>query len=188
MKVEHPELALSVPTLYRKKRALDADDLDHVIEQRGKARRGRSELRADVREIFNYYYLEDGKNGRAYAITQCIEYTERWAKKHAPDALPFPAYSTFYRAAMSIPLAVRVIKRKGMRAYYNEVSVYTRREYESIDSNDWWVGDTYTCDVMTMGPDGKTHRPSLTAWVDVRSGIFVGWHIFFDSNKSQNTI
>lgn len=188
MKVEHPELPLSVPTLYRKKRALDADDLDHVIEQRGKALKGRSELRADVREIFNYYYLEDCKEGRAYPITQCIEYTERWAKKHAPDALPFPAYSTFYRAAMSIPLAVRVIKREGLRAYYNKVSVYTRREYESIDSNDWWVGDTYTCDVMTMGPDGKTHRPSLTAWVDVRSGIFVGWHIFFDSNKSQNTI
>lgn len=188
MKVEDPDLALSVSTLYRKKRALDEDDLDHVIEQRGKARRGRSELREDVREIFNYYYLEDGKDGRAYPVTQCIEYTERWAKKHAPDALPFPSYSTFYRAAMSIPVAVRVLKREGLRAYYNKVSVYTRRDYESIDSNDWWVGDTYTCDVMTIGPDGKTHRPSLTAWVDVRSGIFVGWHIFFDGNKSQYTI
>lgn len=188
MKVEHPDLALSVKTLYRKKKALDADDLDHVIDGRGKSRQGKTELRQDVREVFHFYYLEDGREGRGYSIARCIEYTEQWATKHAPDVLPLPSYSTFYRAAMDIPLAVRVLKREGMRAYYNKVSLYTRRDYESIDSNGWWVGDTYTCDVITLGPDGKTHRPYLTAWVDVRSGIFVGWHISFDGNKSQHAI
>ena len=40
--------------------------------------------------------------------------------------------------------------RAGERAYYNKASVYTRRDYESIASNDWWVGDTYTCDTLSL--------------------------------------
>ena len=117
-----------------------------------------------------------------------MEYTEKWAEKNAANALPLPSYSSFYRLAMDVPEAVRILMREGDRAYYNKASVYTRRDYESIASNDWWVGDTYTCDTLTLGPDGKTHRPYLTAWVDVRSGIFVGWYISFGGNSSQNSI
>lgn len=188
MRVENPELELSVPTLYRKKKALDADDLDNVIDKRGITRKGKTELPGYLREAFLYYYLKDCQGGRAYSIAKCIEYTEDWAMKNAVNALPLPSYSTFYRAAMDVPEAVRVLMREGDRAYYDKVSVYTRRRYENIASNDWWVGDTYTCDTMTLGPDGKTHRPYLTAWVDVRSGIFVGWYISFGGNSSQSTI
>ena len=117
-----------------------------------------------------------------------MEYTEKWVEKNAANALPLPSYSSFYRLAMEVPEAVRILMREGERAYYNKASVYTRRDYESIASNDWWVGDTYTCDTITVGPNGKTHRPYLTAWVDVRSGIFVGWYISFGGNSSQNSI
>ena len=124
----------------------------------------------------------------AYSIAKCMEYTEKWAEKNAVNALPLPSYSSFYRIAMDVPEAVRILMREGERAYYNKASVYTRRDYESIASNDWWVGDTYTCDTLTLGPNGKPHRPYLTAWVDVRSGIFVGWYISFGGNSSQNSI
>ena len=188
MRVENPGMELSVPTLYRKKKALDEGDLDSVIDRRGKARKGKTDMPEYIKKTFLHYYLVDGGEGHAYSITKCMEYTEKWAEKNAANALPLPSYSSFYRLAMDVPEAVRILMREGDRAYYNKASVYTRRDYESIASNDWWVGDTYTCDTLTLGPDGKTHRPYLTAWVDVRSGIFVGWYISFGGNSSQNSI
>ena len=188
MCVEHPGMKLSVATLYRKKKALEEGDLDSVIDRRGKARAGKTDMPEYIKKMFLYYYLVDGGEGHAYSIKKCMEYTEIWAEQHAVNALPLPSYSSFYRLAMEIPEAVRILMREGERAYYNKASVYTRRDYESIASNDWWVGDTYTCDTLTLGPNGKTHRPYLTAWVDVRSGIFVGWYISFGGNSSQNSI
>ena len=188
MRVENPGVELSVPTLYRKKKALEEGDLNSVIDRRGKARKGKTDMPEYIKKTFLYYYLVDGGEGHAYSITKCMEYTEKWAEKNAANALPLPSYSSFYRLAMDVPEAVRILMREGDRAYYNKASVYTRRDYESIASNDWWVGDTYTCDTLTLGPDGKTHRPYLTAWVDVRSGIFVGWYISFGGNSSQNSI
>lgn len=188
MRVENPGQELSVATLYRKKKALEEGDLNSVIDRRGKARKGKTDMPEYIKKAFLYYYLVDGGEGHAYSITKCMEYTEKWAEKSAANALPLPSYSSFYRLAMDVPEAVRILMREGDRAYYNKASVYTRRDYESIASNDWWVGDTYTCDTLTLGPDGKTHRPYLTAWVDVRSGIFVGWYISFGGNSSQNSI
>ena len=188
MRVENPGQELSVATLYRKKKALEEGDLNSVIDRRGKARKGKTDMPEYIKKAFLYYYLVDGGEGHAYSITKCMEYTEKWVEKNAANALPLPSYSSFYRLAMDVPEAVRILMREGDRAYYNKASVYTRRDYESIASNDWWVGDTYTCDTLTLGPDGKTHRPYLTAWVDVRSGIFVGWYISFGGNSSQNSI
>ena len=187
LRLENPDRELSVKTLYRKRKALQENNLDGLVDKRGKARKGKRSISEEVREIFCYYYLQDCRGGRKYSIPRCIEYTEQWARKNAPEALPLPDYSTFYRVAMDIPEAVRVLAREGERAYYDKVSLYTRRQYESIDSNDWWVGDTYTCDVITRAPDGTLHRPYLSAWVDVRSGIFVGWYIDFCSD-SQHSI
>ena len=188
MRVENPGQELSVATLYRKKKALEEGDLNSVIDRRGKARKGKTDMPEYIKKAFLYYYLVDGGEGHAYSITKCMEYTEKWAEKNAVNALPLPSYSSFYRIAMDVPEAVRILMREGERAYYNKASVYTRRDYESIASNDWWVGDTYTCDTLTLGPNGKPHRPYLTAWVDVRSGIFVGWYISFGGNSSQNSI
>ena len=44
MRVENPGMELSVPTLYRKKKALDEGDLDSVIDRRGKARKGKTDM------------------------------------------------------------------------------------------------------------------------------------------------
>ena len=188
MRVENPGMELSVATLYRKKKALEEGDLTSVIDRRGKARKGKTDMPEYIKKTFLHYYLVDGGEGHAYSIAKCMEYTEKWAEKNAVNALPLPSYSSFYRIAMDVPEAVRILMREGERAYYNKASVYTRRDYESIASNDWWVGDTYTCDTLTLGPNGKPHRPYLTAWVDVRSGIFVGWYISFGGNSSQNSI
>ena len=135
--------------------------MDSVIDRRGKARKGKTDMPEYIKKTFLHYYLVDGGEGHAYSIAKCMEYTEKWAEQNAVNALPLPSYSSFYRIAMDMPEAVRILMREGERAYYNKASVYTRRDYESIASNDWWVGDTYTCDTLTLGPNGKPHRPYL---------------------------
>ena len=84
------------------------------------------------------------------------------AGKYA-TALPLPSYHTFYRKAKAVPYAVTVLCREGEKAYYDKCSPYIRREYESISANDFWIGDTHTLDVESVGPDGTLHRLYLSA-------------------------
>ena len=76
MRVENPGMELSVPTLYRKKKALDEGDLDSVIDRRGKARKGKTDMPEYIKKTFLHYYLVDGGEGHAYSIAKCMEYTE----------------------------------------------------------------------------------------------------------------
>ena len=69
-----------------------------------------------------------------------------------PEAMPLPGYHTFYRKAKAVPYPVMVLCRMGEKKYYDLCSPYIRREYESINANDFWVGDTHTLDVESMGP------------------------------------
>lgn len=51
-----------------------------------------------------------------------------------------------------------------------------------MESNEWWIADNHTFDVMTT--DGKTtHRLYLTAFMDARSGILTG--IYVTNNPSS---
>ena len=43
-----------------------------------------------------------------------------------------------------------------------------------MQSNEYWIADTHTFDVVTKGDGGGTHRLYLTAFMDARSGIFSG--------------
>lgn len=63
MRVENPGMELSVPTLYRKKKALDEGDLDSVIDRRGKARKGKTDMPEYIKKTFLHYYLVDGGEG-----------------------------------------------------------------------------------------------------------------------------
>lgn len=182
-RLEHPKMAISVDILYRHLRAYRNNDMDGLLDKRGKARLGESALPDEIISAFFTIYLTQSK----LSVPRCMKAVEQWAQSEMPSALPLPGYSTFYRKAQELPYPVRVLCREGDKAYYDKCSPYTHRQYETLGANDWWVGDTYTCDVMTRGPDGKLHRPYLSAWVDARSGIFVGWHIAFESS-SQNTI
>ena len=181
--LEEPERQISVETLYRKWSAIRAGDLDALVDKRGKARKGTTSLPPEVKQAFLTAYLDEAQK----PIQRCVQETEVWVRKNMPQAMPLPSYATFYRVAKAVPYPAMVLMREGEKAYYDKCSPYIRREYESIDSNDFWVGDTHTLDVISMGPDGKSHRLYLNAWLDARSGIFVGWFVS-DGASSQATL
>ena len=181
--LEEPSRQISVETLYRKWAAIRAGDWDALVDKRGKARKGQSVLPPEVEQYFLSLYLDEAR----LPIPRCVAMAEQWARDNMPEALPLPSYHTFYRKAKAVPYPVMVLCREGEKAYYDKCSPYIRREYESIAANDFWIGDTHTLDVESMGPDGTLHRLYLSAWLDARSGIFVGWYVT-DHPGSQATL
>ena len=103
-----------------------------------------------------------------------MELTEEWALENRPTALPLPSVQTFQRGVRQIPPEVVCYAREGPRRWWAKYSPYISRQYDELASNDIWVGDTYTMDIVTRAENGQLHRMYLSAWVDVRSGIFVG--------------
>lgn len=182
-RLEHPELQISTDILYRRWKALREDDMDGLIDKRGKARKGRCDIPQRALDMFLGYYLDQSQ----HPIARCMEFVGEWARQECPEALPLASYATYRRKALEVPYPVRVLCREGDKAYYDKCSPYIRREYESIAANDWWIGDTHTLDVLSRGPDGQTHRLYLSAWLDARSGIFTGWYIT-DQPNSQSTL
>ena len=183
-KVANPELNISKGILYRKKAALKADDLAGLIDNRGSWKKGTSSIPDVAWECFLSFYLDEAQ----YPITACYEYTEMWLKAEAPQYLPLPDYSSFYRKIQtSIPQPLEVMGREGMKAFRDRCAPYIRRTYEDMVSNEWWIADNHTFDVQTNGEKGNIHRLYLTAFFDARSGIFTGCYVT-DAPSSQATL
>ena len=180
----YPGLRLSKGILYRKKAALRADDLSGLLDNRGSWKKGCSTIPDVAWECFMSFYLDEAQ----HSIAACIEYTEMWLRQEAPQYLPLPSYASFYRRVQSeIPEPLEIMGRQGMKAFRDRCAPYIRRVYENMVSNEWWIADNHTFDVMTKDSDGKIHRLYLTAFFDARSGIFTGCYVT-SAPSSQATL
>ena len=105
-----------------------------------------------------------------------------WAQEKRPDLYAeIPSYSAFYRRLNNeVPEGVKVLGREGHKAYNDRCAPFIRRIYEDIASNEWWIADNHTFDVMVKDKNGNIHRPYLTAFLDARSGIFTGHYITYN--------
>lgn len=183
-KVANPDLNISKGILYRKKKALKADDLAGLLDNRGSWKKGTSSIPEEVWQCFLSFYLDEAQ----HPIQACYEYTEMWIKREAPQLLPLPAYASFYRKVQTaIPKPVEIMGRQGMKAFRDRCAPYVRRTYEGMASNEWWIADNHTFDVQTKGESGSIHRLYLTAFFDARSGIFTGCYVT-DAPSSQATL
>lgn len=183
-KVANPDLNISKGILYRKKKALKADDLAGLLDNRGSWKKGTSSIPEEVWQCFLSFYLDEAQ----HPIQACYEYTEMWIKREAPQLLPLPAYASFYRKVQTaIPKPVEIMGRQGMKAFRDRCAPYIRRTYEDMVSNEWWIADNHTFDVQTKGEKGNLHRLYLTAFFDARSGIFTGCYVT-DAPSSQATL
>jgi len=173
--IEKYQLKISKQTLYRKKTCLDTGDYDGLIDKRGSHLKGKSRVDNKLFDIFAYFYLDD----RKYSDKKCTEYAYLWAQQNAPELLEkFPSVQSFRRRRKKeLTFGVEMLARHGEKAFYDRCEPYIRRTYEELDSNDFWIGDVHTADVITMGAGGIAHRLYLTAFMDARSGILTGYAI-----------
>lgn len=103
----NPERPFSVKTLYRRWRSIQDNDLDGLIEKRGKERKGKSDMPEMVWEAFKCLYLDQAQ----HPMRKCYEYTIMWMRQDFPDLVPdIPSYCTFTRRVKTeIPLPVKVL-------------------------------------------------------------------------------
>lgn len=170
-----PERPFSVDTLYRRWQSIRQNDLDGLIDKRGKGQKGRSSIDDTLWEAFLSFYLDENQ----HPIKRCYEYTKTWARQDWPQLVPdMPSYTTFYRRIQKdVPEPLEVLGREGEKAFRDRCAPYIRRTYEGMASNEYWVADNHTFDIITMGENGQRHRLYLTAFFDARSGIFTGCHV-----------
>jgi putative transposase len=56
------------------------------------------------------------------------------------------------------------------------------RTYDDLMANEYWVGDGHTLAIWTP-EDGKIKRYTMSAWMDMRTRVMVGWCIAKNSNS-----
>jgi len=133
-KMQYPDISISVKTLYHKWKALKDNDLDALVDKRGKARKGKSKITEEMWQVFLSYYLDETQ----HPIQKCYEYTRLYFQKLAPEiAADMPEYHTFWRKTKSdIPKPVEVLGREGHKAFQDRCAPFIPRFYGNMASND----------------------------------------------------
>ena len=181
-----PEHEFSIDTLYRRWKSIKQNDLDGLIDKRGKWKKGKSDIQPEAWDAFLYFYLQEAQ----HPMMKCYEYMKLLLREDHPDLVAdLPSYTTFTRRVKSdIPEAVEVLGREGQKAFRDRCAPYIRRTYEGMASNEWWIADNHTFDVITQGDNGQRHRLYLTAFFDARSGIFTGCYVTLNPSSQATLI
>lgn len=175
--VEYPDMKFSQRILYRKWEAWKKQGDIGLLDMRGKHKNHHKTLPDEVFDIFEYYYLDESRK----TVTRCMELTELEIKKNREDLqhlLPLPSLTTFSRRIEKIPVPVLKYYRFGEKVFLDECAPYIRRKYGDLASNDIWVCDNHTFDILV--DDGTSEKPVrmyLTAFLDVRARKMVGWYV-----------
>lgn len=177
IQAEYPEMKFGKRTLYRKDEALRKQDYIGLLDKRGKHGHQRKAIPDEVFDIFQYFYLDESRK----SVTKCMELTELEIRKNREDLqhlLPLPSLDTFLRRVEKIPVPVIQRFRFGEKAFLDTCSPFDRRRYGDLESNDIWVCDNHTFDVLINDEESdKPIRVYLTAFLDIRSRKFMGWYV-----------
>lgn len=185
MKLEHPDLSISTDILYRKYRCLKEGNLKGLIDKRGKAKKGYSTIDDEVFQVFLSFYLDQAKHPQR----KCYEYTKMYLQQNDKYELveSMPSYCTFTRHIKNdITDGIKTLGRDGEKAFDDRCAPYIKRTYDNMESNDYWIGDNHTIDVI-VGEDDKQFRLYLTGFLDARSGVMTCIYIT-DTPSSQASI
>lgn len=178
---KYPDIKITYDILQRKYNAIRKGDKVALADGRGYTRKGASSIPATVWDAFLYYYLDE----RQYPVKKCYEYTKLWTREEQPHLLEqIPSYATFCRHIENdITEGLKTLGRYGEKAFEDRYAPYIKRLYDNMESNEWWIADNHTFDVMTTDDGKTTHRLYLTAFMDARSGILTG--IYVTNNPSS---
>lgn len=181
--VEQTEgVRLSYAALQRHAKAKASQNWDGLVDGRGKWRAGTSSIPDLAWQTFLSFWLDQ----RRFSAAKCYEYTGMYLQT-VGQPTELPSLSAFRRRIdRDVSVAHQTYGRYGEKAYNDRCAPYLHRYLGDMESNDWWVGDNHTFDIISR--DGSSlHRLYLTAFLDVRSGIFTGLYVT-DKPCSQATL
>lgn len=181
--IRYEGMSITPRSLERKWKKWQTEGDIALVDHRGKHGNHHKKLEDYVYDIFESFYLDESRK----TVTECMKLTELQLKQFAPEYLPIPSVDTFGRALEKrTPIPVVQYFRYGQKAYKDKCSPYIKRTYRDLYSNDIWVCDNHTFDVI-VNENGKNVRVYLSTFLDVRSRKIVGWYVT-DNPKSQATV
>ena len=183
---KYPDRQISTDILYRKRRAILANDYDGLIDRRGRGRKGITEIPKEIKDLFLYFYLDS----KALSVAKCREAVELTLReRESPLLEQLPSYDTMYRWAQGFSRPIATLARCGEKAFSDKYGVFVDRFYDDLQSNDIWIADGHTIDVITKSEDGleQHHRLTLSAFLDARSGVYTGW-VITDNPSADSTL
>ena len=75
--------------------------------------------------------------------------------------------------------------RHGIRAARQKFGIYIPRDFSYLMPNDLWMGDHTPIDILVVNPQTKKpDRPWITAWLDVRTRVVMGYHVSFQPSST----
>ena len=169
-------LEVTASTLYRKKEKLDKYGICALADGRGKHENHKKAIPEEVFGIFEFYYLDQSKK----TVAECMRLTELELERIGrEDLLPLASASTFAREIARRPgyENLLIYYREGEKAYEDKCMPYIKRNYGGLMSNDLWVCDNHTFDILVDGGGDRPVRLYLTAFMDVRSRKMMGWYV-----------
>lgn len=176
MQLEHPEIDISTDILYRKYAAFKNGDIEGLIDKRGGWNKGHTDIPKHILDAFLYFYLDE----RRLPVSRCYQLMIEWVTEFYPQDLDkIPSERSFRRQADKLPQAVIALMRYGEKAFTDKYIPYIDRLYDDLQANDVWIADNHTFDFITYCENNaqKTHRMYLTAFLDAKSGVLVGWNL-----------
>ncbi len=181
------EIQISREILYRKLNRYRSGDYQGLLDNRGGWNKGKSSIPQEVWEGFLFYYLDDRKPTLSTVYHNIIH----WTREFYPELVDrIPSEASFRRRVeRDAPKALIAYFREGDKRFTDEFVTYVERIYDDLEANDVWIADNHTFDIMTRYDDGREgmHRLHLTAFMDAKSGVIVGWNIT-DNPCSNSTL
>lgn len=171
LQLQYPDIRLSLRTIQRWDKIRREKGEAALVDRRGKHGNHPSKMDKEVFDIFEYYYLDESRK----SASLCRTLTELELKKKGIQT-EIPEVRTFQRWTGKIPEPVVQYYRFGAKAYKDKCGPYIHRTYDDLHSNDIWVCDNHTFDVIVW-KDEKPLRVYLTAFLDIRSRKMVGYYV-----------
>ena len=173
--IQNPDSPIKERTLYNKWEAYRNEGLVGLADKRGQSgKKGSSSIPEEAWAVFFQLWADENEP----AINVCYRQTEAFLKRELPELLPLPSIESFKRKIKTIPQPVVTYYRKGEKARDDMILPYVQRDYDSIDSNEWWTSDYHTLDLMVRDDaTGDVFRPHVVVWMDIRSRKFLGWRL-----------
>lgn len=98
------------------------------------------------------------------------------------SAHPIPSETRIREVLKSLPVLLRE-RGRTTGAVYRQLNIYTERDWEVLNVNECWIGDGHGFKAKVRHPlTGKPFQPEVTAIIDGRTRVIVGWSVAMSEN------
>lgn len=173
--IQNPERQIKERTLYDKWEKYKELGETALADGRAKGnRKGKTTIQPELWSLFFQLWADENQP----SILWCYTQTCAIIKRQLPEIIAIPSVDAFKRQIKQIPLGVVKYYREGSKALDDDVLSYVQRDYEAIDSNEWWVSDYHILDLMVQDDETREiFKPAVVVWMDIRSRKILGWRM-----------